>query len=81
MQRAVRASSRGTSPSEARQSGLFRKMGSTGGQTADSGTAPMLFLGTKLLICSVWAGSLGPAHAHSVVGDSVSGSPQGSKVI
>lgn len=28
MQRAVRASSRGTSPSEARQCGLFRKMGS-----------------------------------------------------
>ena len=36
---------------------------------------------TKLLICLICAGDLDPAHACSLVGDSISGSPQGSRLV
>lgn len=34
-----------------------------------------------LLICYICAVALGPAHTHSLVGDSVSVSPQGSRLV
>ena len=36
---------------------------------------------TRLLICFIFTGSMGPAHAHSLVGDSVSESLRGSRLI
>ena len=61
-------------------------MGSTGSQAGNklrhspcsscSGTC----MRSKLLICYICAGGLGPICAHSVVGDSVSGSPQVSRL-
>jgi hypothetical protein len=36
---------------------------------------------TKMLTCYICAGGLSPAHAHSLVDNSVSGSPQGSRFV
>jgi hypothetical protein len=36
---------------------------------------------TKLLTCYMCVGSQGSAHAHTLVRDSVSGSPQGSRLV
>jgi hypothetical protein len=36
---------------------------------------------TKMLICYIGTGDLGPAQAHSLVGDSISRSPQESRLV
>ena len=49
-------------------------------QATDSGTAPT-HMKTKVFICYICSGGLGPAYFHSLIGGSVSGSPQGSRLV
>jgi hypothetical protein len=56
-----------SSPPEARQSCPFRGVGSTGRQAIGSGTTPATVvwkthMNTKLLICYICAGDLGPTR-------------------
>jgi hypothetical protein len=73
-----------SSPTEARQGSLVREIGSTGKQQSQ-GQIQLHWFGdlheeqtTHLLYM---CGDLGPAHAHSVVGGIVSGSPQWSRLV
>lgn len=57
-----------------------------GRQATSSGTAPApvvwrTCMEIRMLICYIYAGSLGPPHAHSLDGDSVSGSSRGSRLV
>jgi hypothetical protein len=71
------------STTEARQGGPVRGIESTGQQHAQGHPHSSCWethMKTKLHICYVCAGGLNPVHACSLVGGSVSGSPQGSRV-